>query len=164
MSRHTVGIASIFAFAVLASLSAQEPSVWYWHAVCPGARGMRLTVTLGSRVLERKVFTVCQLTRQAHAGQTDSTITFSFRANRQLVWHDYRSERDTTPAGRQFEVRIWEAGADPGAMILGVAVLDSAGIRMNTVHIATIDRVEVSQPAGGLRVMTEPITRRGRAP
>ena len=61
-----------------------------------------------------------------------------------------------TAAGRPLEVDLWEAGADPDALLIGAAVSDGDTLRMNTIHIAYPTKRAETEIAGGLFVVSNP--------
>ena len=78
------------------------------------------------------------------------------RPDRVIVWEGYRETNDQTAANEVLEGNIWQAGADPESLTLGVSFVSGNRILMNAVHIAhPADRHE-SDFAKGLVVRTYP--------
>ena len=118
---------------------------------------MGLEVSLDGKVIHQATFAVCHRLRSATSTNEKRMIEFSFVAPRAITWNGYLDEDNTTNVGAKLEADIWQAGADPDALILGLSFDSSNQIYMNTVHIARIDRSSQSEVEPGLVVRTYPI-------
>jgi hypothetical protein len=139
-----------------------EGPVWFWFSTCGGPL-MTLEVQVDTRVLHRSTFPLCRANREAVQSQGQvGRIEVTWRSNRAIVWEGYRDAADRTAANEELEVDIWQAGADPDTMILGVSAMtgnsrmpsDSRRIVMNTVHIAHPSGRDESAIASGVVVRT----------
>jgi hypothetical protein len=54
-------------------------------------------------------------------------------------------------------VLIWQAGADPDVLVIGLSFSDGHMIYMNTLHIAHPSQRDESEVATGLTVVTYPV-------
>jgi hypothetical protein len=75
-----------------------------------------------------------------------------------MKWSRSRTDQRTTKAGRRLDVDIWQAGADPSDILLGVSVSDSESVYINTIHIAYPEKPNTTLIADGLVVSTHPLS------
>ena len=130
--------------------------VWFWFATCGGPL-MTLEVQVDSRLVHRATFPVCRTRRDAVQNQGQAgRVEFAWRTERVVVWDGYREATDRTSPNTNIEASIWQAGADPDAMMLGVSLVDGKKILMNTVHIAHPGARDESVIAMGVTVRTYP--------
>ena len=116
---------------------------------------MTVEVDFDRHVISQTSLPVCKSARSnVNAAGEQGTISFSFVAGRPIVWRGYRSDHDTTRARQRITGDIWEAGADPDALILGAAFGVRGRITMNTIHIAHPGKADTTQVARGLVVLT----------
>lgn len=155
-----IAITFFLASAVpMASQVTGDRPVWFWFATCGGPL-MTLEVQLDSRVVHKSTFPLCRSQREAMARQgQDGRLEFRLIPGRNVVWSGYRDTDERTAANEEIDVNIWEAGADPDTMTLGVSVVAGERIVMNTVHIAPPDKRSESAIATGLVVRTYPATK-----
>jgi hypothetical protein len=144
------------AVVTVASQEAREGPVWFWFATCGGPL-MTLEVRLDNQVVYKSTFPLCRANRESVERQGQAgRIEFKMRPSRAIVWKGYRDTTDRSVAGKVLDVDVWEAGADPDALILGVSVVSGKRILMNTVHISHPDQRDESEIAKGLSVRTYP--------
>jgi hypothetical protein len=139
--------------------AAQDKPVWFWFATCGGPL-MTIEVSLDGAVVNRASLPVCKALRGSAAAQgAAGRLDFTFVARRPMTWSGYRDRPDVTPAGERIEGSIWQAGAEPDTLLLGVSYLTKDRVLMNTIHTAhPLDRRE-SEIAKGLVVRTYPTIR-----
>jgi hypothetical protein len=135
-------------------LAQQDEIVWAWFTRCRQQKTVVLDVRLDQKLLYHSSFPICRVERQM---EPRKRLEFSFTAPRSIVWKGYRSdEGDTTVADTEFAVSIWQAGGDPDALLLGVAVSAADVLHMNTILIVRPDKASLDQLADGLSVSTHP--------
>ena len=136
----------------------QEGPVWSWFAAC-GGPAMAIEVQLDGATVFMAEFPVCRADRESVVGQGQriGRIRFSLTPVRPIVWEGYRDARDITKAGQVLDGDLWQAGADPDDLLIGVSFSDGHAIYMNTIHIAHPTRPDESEIAGGLKVVTYPL-------
>ena len=124
---------------------------------------MSIEIQLDGSTISRTEFPVCRAERDRpeSQGQHIGRIRFSFKPSRSIVWKGYRDEKDVTKAGQTLDADIWQAGADPDALVIGVSFSDRNAIHMNTIHIAHPTRRDESEVAQGLNVISFPVTIEG---
>jgi hypothetical protein len=154
----TALLAAILGFLVVPRVGAEEGPVWCWFAAC-GGPAMGIEIQLDDTIVYQSVFPVCRVDRAdpVSQGQRIGKIHFTFRPGRPIVWEGYRDTKDTTKAGHLLEADLWQAGADPDDLIIGLSFADARTIYMNTVHIAHPSQRDESVVAAGLRVVTYPV-------
>ena len=144
--------------AVLAGVvpAAAEAPVWFWHTACGGPT-MTLEVRFDKRVVYRASIPLCRMNRDTKTEEkAPRVLDVPFAATRSIKWVGYRDAPDVTPRGQRLHLNLWQAGADPDDLIIGVSAVDEAVIYMNTVHIAHPDRRDETEVAQGLVVVTYP--------
>ena len=116
---------------------------------------------LDGRLLHRAVLPVCRLRR----GDLDrrparAPLRFTFRGGRVFAG-EYRTTRADT-----IEADVWQAGADPTAVILGLSFSPRrptparSRVLLNTVHVLAPDGARESALDVGLTVRTYPVASR----
>jgi len=138
--------------------TAQEGPVWFWLATCDGP-AMALEVRFEKAIVFKAEVPLCRTDRSSVAsqGQRVGFFEFHFRATQAIVWEGYRDTDNKTKAGELLEGNLWQAGADPDALIIGVSFSNSRTILMNTLHIAHPGQHDESQIANGLRLISSPV-------
>jgi len=148
-------------FSVLAAALAvaqQSPShsqtntdvVWTWSKQCSGNHKIGVTVRIDTTVLYRGVLPICHGSRNAENGR----VEFHFAGG-----HTFQSEYRTGSTD-SIEGDIWQAGGDPGDLILGISFATNNQILLNTVHIARPDKPTSSELDKGLFITTDPVPSR----
>jgi hypothetical protein len=136
--------------------ASDEPPVWFWFSTC-GGPVMTLEWRLDGRLLHTASFPLCRALRSNAAAQgVQGRTEFSFRAGRAMTWKGYRDTSDRTAPGEWLTATVWQAGADPTWLTLGVDVMTGNRILMNTVNIAHPDVRDESTIARGLVLVTYP--------
>ncbi len=116
---------------------------------------MTVEIEFDHHTISQTSFPVCRSERSSvNAAGEQGTISFSFIAGHPIVWRGYRDEDDTTHASQRITGDIWEAGADPDALILGVGFRVPDRLTMNTLHIAHPGKTDTTQVTRGLLVIT----------
>ena len=70
------------------------------------------------------------------------------------------NENNSTKVGQVIEGNVWQAGADPDALILGLSFSSQRKIYMNTLHMATPDIVKRTEIEHGLIITTKTIEKK----
>ncbi len=118
---------------------------------------MSLEVKLDGRTLYKSTFPLCRASRGSSESQGESgRVQFSFRPGRAIKWLGYRDAAETTGADQLIEADLWQAGADPDDLLIGVSFASGSRIYMNTVVVAHPGRRETTTVAEGLVVTTFP--------
>ena len=154
--RLELGLVAMCCALVVPIHASQDPAVWFWFATC-GGPAMTLEVRFDKTVVEKTSFPLCRAPREGPESQGQAgRIEFSFTARRIIVWRGYRETSDRSRPGQALDVNIWQAGADPQAVTLGISVTTADRILMNMVHVAHSDRRDESTIAPGLTLTTYP--------
>ncbi len=158
MRRERVVIAFVILFLAGAAKAAEEGPVWFWFATCSGPV-MGIEVRFDKATIVKVAVPLCQADRGSadNQGQRVGKIRFSFRPTRAIVWEGYRETDNKTKAGQLLDGDIWQAGADPGVLLVGVSFADAHFIYMNTIHIAHPAQPDETKIADGLTILTYPI-------
>lgn len=137
--------------------------VWFWFATC-GGPVMGLEVRFDGTVLYRTEFPICKadFSSSKRQGEESGKIRFLFKPERSITWEGYRDPAAVTAAGHVLNVDLWQAGADPEDLILGVSFGDEHDTYMNTVHMAFPGKRDVSNPAEGIEIVTFPVAARAK--
>jgi len=145
--------------AVLASqpLAAEsEEPVWFWMEECGGPQ-IRLELEFDGMVVQDATFPICRRLRSARPANQAKMLQISFAPPRAILWRGYKEVPETSPANQPLEFQIWEAGADPEDMILGVAVVANDTIYMNTLAISLPGEPFESRLAAGVVLRSIPV-------
>ena len=133
--------------------SQPERSVWYWSGDCQGGRSMGLEVLLDGKSIYHMEFRPCLMDRNAKNSESESRIrVFSFVSTGQTFQGTYHTRK-----GERIEGNVWQAGADPDDLLLGLAFSTKHQILLNTIHIAKPDQTSRSQIDTDLVVRTYPL-------
>lgn len=161
MDKSKTALIIVFVGVVLTATvrASQEGPVWFWFATC-GGPAMTVEVRLDKTMLYKSSVPLCRADRASvdRQGQA-SRIEFSFRPDRAILWAGYRDPNDRTPANQLIEGNIWQAGADPGALEIGISFVSGGKILTNTIHTAHPGQRDESTIATGLVVLTYPVER-----
>lgn len=139
------------------SLAAEgEEPVWFWMEECGGPQ-IRLELELDGTVVQDATFPICSRLRSARPENQARILQFGFAPPRAILWRGYKEVPESSPANQPLEFRIWEAGADPEDMVLGVAVVANETIYMNTLAISLPDAPFESCLAEGVILRSVPV-------
>lgn len=146
----------LLAIGFLPGARAQEDPVWFWFATC-GGPAMTLEVQLDGRTLYKSTFPLCRAVRKSPASQGQTArVEFHLHPGRAIRWSGYRDEPETTKPGQTIEADLWQAGADPDALLIGISFSSRSTIYMNTILVAHPHRRDETTLAKGLVVTTYP--------
>ncbi|MGA7566049.1 MAG: hypothetical protein WBW53_08245 [Terriglobales bacterium] len=109
---------------------------------------MGLEIVLNRKVVYRSSFPVCPIGDRSE--EIGKRVIFSFKGG-----HVFQDEYHTTPA-QTIEGNLWQAGTDPGSILLGVSFSTKKQVLLNTLHVAKPGRASVSEIDAGLTVRTFP--------
>ena len=159
MCRKSSNLASVV-LLVLALMSpvfaqhtpATSDQLWSWFGSCGAKRFMGIQIALNGKVIYRSSFPVCPIGDRSK--EVQKTVVFSMKGG-----HVFQGEYHTT-AAQTIEGNIWQAGADPGVILLGMSFDSQNQILLNTVHIAKVGRESRTEIDRGLIVRTFPSTRK----
>jgi len=145
------------AFVVLALMSpafaqnttATSDQLWSWFGSCEAKRQMEIQIALNGEVIYQSSFPVCPIGDRSKEAQ--KTVVFSVKGG-----HVFQGEYHTT-AAQTIEGNIWQAGTDPGVILLGISFDSQNQILLNTIHIAKVGRESRTKIDRGLIVRTFPV-------
>jgi hypothetical protein len=159
MRRTIVAILLLNVWTVCAAALPQEAArssaaigTWHWFESCGGTKNLGLVVLLDGKTVYRSRFPVCR-NNGPTATAEERKIVFHFKGGRV-----FQGEYRTLPT-QTIEANIWQAGADPDALLLGITFV-SDRVLLNTIHAAKPDGTSVSQLDHGIVVRTFPLTRK----
>ncbi len=133
-----------------------DDSVWFWFMSC-GKQMLNVEVRFDHRLLIRAAVPICKAPRNSTlSGGQQGTLDFNFVPSRAIVWTGYRSDHDVSAASVHLTGSVWEAGADPEDLLLGVVFMGPSKIMMNTIHVAHPAKSDTTIVARGLVVITYP--------
>ena len=133
-------------------------TVWFWFATCGGPT-MRLDLRLDRSLLYTTSVPICRADRAgAYSQGSQGKFSFWFQPRRAIVWSGYSDKEDTSRARQDVEVDMWQAGADSDFLTLGVTVMTSKRILMNTLHVAHPNAADSTLLAKGFVLITRPDT------
>jgi hypothetical protein len=106
--------------------------LWFWFGDCSNGKMMGLQVLIEGKSIYHMPFRACQMDGTDEINNQERRIkaTFHFPGG-----HTFQSEYHTRKA-ETIEGTIWQAGADPDAILLGVSFMANNQVLLNTIHIA----------------------------
>src|SRR5712692_3855759 len=158
-----VGMQRIFSIVVLVlvtispvALSQSSPphaeALWFWSGDCPTGRMMGLQVLLEGKSIYHSHFRACLMDRTDGNSERQRRIrAFHFSGG-----HTFQGTYHTRKA-ETIEGNIWQAGADPDAILLGISFVTNDQVLLNTIHIAKPGKTTQSILDSGLVVKTYPV-------
>jgi len=144
-------VSAIYALPQDAARSAAPYGVWNWFENCDAAR-LGLVVLLDGKTIYRSRFSVCRSNVPAPTAEQQKLV-FHFRGG-----HMFQGRYRTVPT-QMIDANIWQAGADPDALLLGVTFV-SDRVLLNTVHVAKPGSASSSELDHGIVVKTFPLRRK----
>lgn len=123
---------------------AQPDRLWFWFGDCPNSKQMQVEIVVDGQTVYRSRFHACRLARSQQVDEAEQKTMYRFYFS---GGHTFQDEYHTSKNDK-IEGDIWEAGADPDAILLGVSFMTSKQVLLNTIHIvkpgiptqATLDR------------------------
>jgi hypothetical protein len=119
---------------------------------------MGLEVMVGRKIIYRSSFPVCPINDYSDKvkdllsarGTPGHKLVFSFKGG-----HVFQGEYHTTPT-QTIEENVWQAGTNPGAILLGISFATDKQVLLNTIHVAEQGRASTAEIDPGLTVRTFP--------
>lgn len=134
------------------SASPDVGSVWFWFGACKGGKTMGVELSVDGKTVYQSTFRACRMQRSdARNGSRGKTEIFRFPGG-----HTFQNTYGTTKR-EQVECNIWQAGADPDDMLLGVSFVAHNQVLLNTVHIVRPGRRTQSKLDPDVVIKTYPI-------
>ena len=130
----------------------EATGTWHWFESCGGKNNLGLVVLLDGKAVYRSRFPVCRNNGPTPTAE-ERKLVFHFKGGRV-----FQGEYRTLPT-QTIEANIWQAGADPNALLLGVTFV-SDRVLLNTIHVAKPDSTSESQLDRGIVIRTFPLTRK----
>jgi len=128
--------------------------MWYWISDCPVGKTMRLEVILNRKSIYQSSFSICRRRpADVQTEQTEPRLAFTFGGG-----HLFQGEYRTVPAD-MVEGSIWQAGAEPDGLFLGVAFVAKHQVMLNSLHFVKPARPSESKLDPGLLIRTYPMPR-----
>jgi hypothetical protein len=119
---------------------------------------MDLELKLDGALLYRSTIPICQAPRESTESQGESKkISFVIQPRRTIRWSGYRDDAPTTRAKQPLKVDLWQSGADPNDLLIGMSVSNGRQIYMNSIHIAYPNKQSSTEMEKGLTIDTHPV-------
>jgi len=136
------------------STKTSSGDVWFWFGDCKDGKTMGVELSVEGKTEYRSTFHACRMKRtEANSDREAKTkTTFHFPGG-----HTFQDTYHTAKQG-QIECDIWQAGADPGDILLGVAFATHNEILLNTIHIVRPGKSTQSELDDGVVIKTYPVT------
>jgi len=127
---------------------------WWWFDDCPDGRSMGIDVLLDHKPIYHTELRVCQMYRNdADSRPKQKTIVFNMPGG-----HTFRNTYHTKKA-EKIEGSIWQAGAEPTDLLLGLSFSTRGQVLLNAIHIIDPSEVTTSNIDAGMVVKTYPVDR-----
>jgi hypothetical protein len=134
---------------------AEEGPVWFWFESC-GSKPLTFQVLVEEKPVLERIIDICRRGRWDRDPGAQKHLTIAFTSSRDMSWEDYL-EGLKSSAGTRFELDMWQAGAEPDALTIGVTVTSSKQIYTHFYHFAEPNRIVTSEIAPGIVVRTSPV-------
>jgi hypothetical protein len=150
-------VLATLSFALPAVLSPQEAPasrerLWTWFGNCNEDRRIAIELLMNGKVVYHSSFPICPISDPSK--ETKKTVAFSIKGG-----HVFQGEYHTSQT-QTIEGNIWQAGADPDAILLGVSFSAANRVLLNTIHVAKPYSVSRSDIDRGIVVRTFPLDRK----
>lgn len=157
MKQAIVGLTLCIIAAANAADSPRSQAAWFWRTSC-GSRGLSIEVTLANKAVYHTEVPICHMVPSQDAtAQENAGFTFTLTTTQPVIFSGYRATNEFVPSGASLEMSVWQAGADPDVLTLGVSVADAKQIYANTLLFANPDAETSEEIATGLVITTKPI-------
>jgi hypothetical protein len=127
--------------------------VWFWFGDCTSGGMMGVQVLLEGKSIYHSHFRSCLMDRTDANTERQQRMRASFHFS---GGHTFQGTHHTRQA-ETIEGTIWQAGADPDAILLGVSFLTNNQVLLNTIHIAKPGKTTQSTLDSGLVIKTYPL-------
>jgi hypothetical protein len=113
------------------STKSSSGDVWFWFGGCKNnSKTMEIELSVEGKIVYRSSFRACRMKRaDANSKREGNTKIFYFPGGHTFQ-KKYRTTRQT-----QIKGSIWQAGADPDDVLLGVSFETDNQVLLNTVDI-----------------------------
>lgn len=157
MKQAILGLALCIITAANAADSPSSHAAWFWRTSC-GHRALSIDVTLANKAVYHTEVPICLMARSRDAtARENDGFTFSLTTTQPVLFSGYRATDEFVPTGTSLEMSVWQAGADPDVLTLGISVADAKQIYANTLLFAKPDAETSEEIATGLVITTKPI-------
>jgi hypothetical protein len=138
---------------VWGQVSPQTPEgSWSWFENCSDKRTLALEVLLNGRQIYQSSIPICKVSApKPPAASKQKIVAFHFKGG-----HVFQGEYHTS-AAQTIEGNLWQAGAEPDMLLLGLSFSTKTQLLLNTVHYAKPHQKSVTTLDRGLLVKTFPI-------
>lgn len=131
----------------------QSENLWFWFGDCPKPNVMGIQVLLEGKSIYQSHFRACHMNRTIVNSQRQEKVRPSFRFSGGHTFQGtYHTRNNETIEGT-----IWQAGADPDDILLGVSFLTEKQVLLNTIHIVRPGKPTESELDTGLLIKTYPL-------
>ena len=127
--------------------------VWFWSGDCSQPRVIGVQVLLDGKTIFQSHFHACQMNRADAITERGQKTRASFHFS---GGHAFQGSYHTTTS-ETVEGTIWQAGADPEDILLGVCFTAHGQVLLNTIHITQPGKSTASEIDPGLIIKTYPI-------
>jgi len=130
--------------------AAIDQRVWFWSDDCRGGRRLGIEVLIDKKSVYHSEIRVCQMNRGDPKSENQKKVFYV--PGGRTFQSTYR-----TATNEKIEGNIWQAGADPDDILLGVSFATKNQVLLNTIHIAKPSKTTQSEIDAGIVVRTIPI-------
>jgi hypothetical protein len=106
-----------------------EP-VWFWFGDCRKTVMMGVEIVVEGQAVYHSSFKACRMTRTVANTENERRTRVFYFSGGHIFQDTYR-----TSTGEKIEGNIWQAGADPDDILLGVSFVAHNQVLLNTLHV-----------------------------
>jgi hypothetical protein len=135
--------------------SQNTDAVWFWFGDCLNGTPMGVRITVEGQNVYHSTFRACRMERVDANTEKEKRIRVFHFPGGHTFQDTYR-----TNEGEKIEGNIWQAGADPDDILLGVSFVAHGQILLNTIHIVQPGKPTQSTLDRDLVIKTYPLKSR----
>jgi hypothetical protein len=136
-----------------AELPSPDKAVWHWFSTCANEKTLSIEITLGKKSIFKSSFPLCKMRRtKIKPGLVPKHLAFSLENKKRSYFGEVK--------GEMLEGNIWESGAEPDNIVLGLTFETKTQTWLHTLLVVEPDKPSRFLLGKGLVVTTHPeITR-----
>jgi hypothetical protein len=132
---------------------AQPDRLWFWFGDCPNPKQMQVEIVVDGQTVYRSKAHACRIARSQEVNEAEQKTVYQFYFSGGHTFQDkYHTSRND-----KIEGDIWEAGADPDDILLGVSFATRNQVLLNATHIVKPGRPTQTTVDRGVLIKTYPI-------
>ena len=125
---------------------------WYWFEDCHDGKMMGLELLMDGKTVYQLKFRVCLIDHSGAKSESELEIKAFYISGGHTFQDTYHTRK-----GDKIEGNIWQAGAEPDALWIGLSFSTKNQVLLNTLHVVKPGKPSQSQLDRGIVVRTYPL-------